>query len=74
LCIVSLLTRINDGNQVAPLTREHPRRRYTPVDYPWFSKGAVFVFNLFEGPRTRGAGHQQVAAHPQGKQARAKQG
>ena len=26
---------INDGNQVAPLTREHPRRRYTPVDYPW---------------------------------------
>ena len=24
----------NDGNQVAPLTREHPRRRYTPVDYP----------------------------------------
>ena len=19
----------------APLTREHPRRRYTPVDYPW---------------------------------------
>jgi hypothetical protein len=33
-CIISLLTRINDGNQVAPLTREHPRRRYTPVDYP----------------------------------------
>jgi hypothetical protein len=26
--------RNNDGNQVAPLTREHPRRRYTPVDYP----------------------------------------
>ena len=26
----------SDGNQVAPLTREHPRRRlYTPVDYPW---------------------------------------
>ena len=23
-----------DGNQVAPLTREHPRRRYTPVDFP----------------------------------------
>jgi hypothetical protein len=22
-------------NQVAPLTREHPRRRYTPVDTPW---------------------------------------
>ena len=33
-CIISLLTRTNDGNQVAPLTREHPRRRYTPVDYP----------------------------------------
>ena len=33
-CIISLLTRINDGNQVAPLTREHPRRRYTPVDTP----------------------------------------
>jgi hypothetical protein len=26
--------RNNDGNQVAPLTREHPRRRYTPVNYP----------------------------------------
>ena len=37
------------------------------------NKGAVFAFN-FEGPRTRGAGHEQVAAHPQGKQARAKQG
>ena len=24
-CIISLLMRINDGNQVAPLTREHPR-------------------------------------------------
>ena len=36
MCIVSLLTRINDGNQVAPLTREHPRRRYTPVDYPCY--------------------------------------
>jgi hypothetical protein len=34
-CIISLLTRTNEGNQVAPLTREHPRRRYTPVDYPW---------------------------------------
>ena len=30
-CIISLITRNNDGNQVAPLTREHPRRRYTPV-------------------------------------------
>jgi hypothetical protein len=29
--IISLLLRIKDGNQVAPLTREHPRRRYTPV-------------------------------------------
>ena len=27
-------SRTNEGNQVAPLTREHPRRRYTPVDYP----------------------------------------
>ena len=34
-CIISLLPRTTDGNQVAPLTREHPRRRYTPVDYPW---------------------------------------
>jgi hypothetical protein len=33
-CIISLIMRNNDGNQVAPLTREHPRRRYTPVDYP----------------------------------------
>ena len=35
--IISLLLRIAGGNQVAPgpLTREHPRRRYTPVDYPW---------------------------------------
>ena len=33
-CMISLLQRITDGNQVAPLTREHPRRRYTPVDYP----------------------------------------
>jgi len=37
-CIISLLTRTNDGNQVAPLTREHPRRRYTPVDYPWIKR------------------------------------
>ena len=29
-----LIERNRDGNQVAPLTREHPRRRYTPVDYP----------------------------------------
>jgi len=36
-CIISLLTRTNDGNQVAPLTREHPRRRYTPVDYPRYN-------------------------------------
>ena len=34
-CMISLIMRNNDGNQVAPLTREHPRRRYTPVDYPW---------------------------------------
>ena len=34
-CIISLIQRNTDGNQVAPLTREHPRRRYTPVDYPW---------------------------------------
>ena len=34
-CIISLIPRNTDGNQVAPLTREHPRRRYTPVDYPW---------------------------------------
>ena len=34
-CIISLLQRITDGNQVAPLTREHPRRRYTPVHTPW---------------------------------------
>ena len=34
--IISLLMRINDGNQVAPLKREHPRRRYTPVDSPWY--------------------------------------
>ncbi len=33
-CIISLILRNTDGNQVAPLTREHPRRRYTPVDYP----------------------------------------
>ena len=33
-CIISLIQRNTDGNQVAPLTREHPRRRYTPVDYP----------------------------------------
>ena len=36
LAITGLL-RITDGNQVAPLTREHPRRRYTPVDYPCFT-------------------------------------
>ena len=34
MCIVSLIERNRDGNQVAPLTREHPRRRYTPVDIP----------------------------------------
>ena len=33
-CIISLIQRNTDGNQVAPLTREHPRRRYTPVDIP----------------------------------------
>ena len=32
--IISLIQRNTDGNQVAPLTREHPRRRYTPVDIP----------------------------------------
>jgi hypothetical protein len=32
---LATLERTRDGNQVAPLTREHPRRRYTPVDYPW---------------------------------------
>ena len=46
-CIISLLLRITDGNQVAPLTREHPRRRYTPVDTPWrdtpVSKGMQVV-------------------------------
>ena len=29
--------RNNDGNQVAPLMREHPRCRYTPVDTPCFA-------------------------------------
>jgi hypothetical protein len=46
-CIISLLLRITDGNQVAPgvapLTREHPRRRYTPVDTPWVHE---HVFNI----------------------------
>jgi hypothetical protein len=44
-CIISLLPRTTDGNQVAPLTREHPRRRYTPVDltvdYPWADGGVL---------------------------------
>ena len=29
-CIISLIPRNTDGSQVAPLTREHPRRRYPP--------------------------------------------
>ena len=35
-CMVHYLANnaYKDGNQVAPLTREHPRRRYTPVDTP----------------------------------------
>ena len=41
-CIISLLERTRDGNQVAPLTREHPRRRYTPVDYPCNDAMTVF--------------------------------
>ena len=30
---LAITAYFTDGNQVAPLTREHPRRRYTPVDY-----------------------------------------
>jgi len=41
-CIISLIMRNNDGNQVAPPTREHPRRRYTPVDYP-----CSFLYSIF---------------------------
>ena len=50
--IISLIERNRDGNQVAPLTREHPRRRYTPVDYPWV---VVVVWPYFG--RTAGRGH-----------------
>ena len=44
-CMISLIMRNNDGNQVAPLTREHPRRRYTPVDTPWcvYASGCVYA-------------------------------
>ena len=51
-CIISLIMRNNDGNQVAPLTREHPRRRYTPVDYPWRTTSGPTLLLLFNTTRT----------------------
>jgi hypothetical protein len=57
-CIISRIMRNNDGNQVAPLTREHPRRRYTPVDTPWrdtpVSKGMQVVMQTGARPHTAG--------------------
>ncbi len=53
-CIISLLTRINDGNQVAPLTREHPRRRYTPVDYPCERAHDIHTTHATTGARVGG--------------------